>query len=55
MLILSILTMGKVLQDQKGNYLEGRLRLNLSISIAISAFYYPSTDVEAGDSVVKSP
>ncbi|OAA80826.1 Ca2+/H+ antiporter [Akanthomyces lecanii RCEF 1005] len=48
MLILSILTVGKVLQDQKSNYLEGTLLLILYISIAVSAFYYPFTGVEGG-------
>ncbi|OAA69042.1 Ca2+/H+ antiporter [Cordyceps fumosorosea ARSEF 2679] len=43
MLILSILTVGKVLQDQKSNYLEGMLLLILYLSIAVSAFYYPFT------------
>ncbi|KAM3511682.1 hypothetical protein MY11210_004699 [Beauveria gryllotalpidicola] len=55
MLILSILTVGKVLQDQKSNYLEGTLLLILYISIAVSAFYYPFTGVEAGESDARSP
>ncbi|TQV96576.1 Ca2+/H+ antiporter [Cordyceps javanica] len=49
MLILSILTVGKVLQDQKSNYLEGTLLLTLYLSIAVSAFYYPFTGVAGGE------
>lgn len=45
MLILSILTVGKFLQDQKSNYLEGTLLVILYISIAASAYYYPFTGV----------
>ncbi|KAK3192556.1 hypothetical protein K4F52_001355 [Lecanicillium sp. MT-2017a] len=45
MLILSILTVGKFLQDQKSNYLEGTLLVILYISIAVSAYYYPFTGV----------
>ncbi|KAJ6784984.1 hypothetical protein PWT90_08130 [Aphanocladium album] len=55
MLILSILTVGKVLQDQKSNYLEGTLLLILYISIAVSAFYYPFTGVEGGVEVGGEP
>lgn len=46
MLILSILTVGKVLQDQKSNYLEGTLLIILYVSIAVSAYYYPFTGVD---------
>lgn len=48
MLILSILTVGKVLQDQKSNYLEGTLLIILYVSIAVSAYYYPFTGVHEG-------
>lgn len=54
MLILSILTVGKVLQDQKSNYLEGTLLLILYLSIAVSAFYYPFTGAGAGGAGGKS-
>ncbi|ATY59936.1 Ca2+ H+ antiporter [Cordyceps militaris] len=49
MLILSILTVGKVLQDQKSNYLEGALLLILYLSIAVSAFHYPFTGIHGGE------
>lgn len=49
MLILSILTVGKVLQDQKSNYLEGTLLIILYVSIAVSAYYYPFTGVHVGE------
>ncbi|KAK5998194.1 Vacuolar calcium ion transporter [Cladobotryum mycophilum] len=41
MLILSILTVGRFLQDQKSNYLEGSLLVILYVAIAVSAYYYP--------------
>lgn len=41
MLILAILTVGRFLQDQKSNYLEGFLLVILYIAIAVSAYYYP--------------
>jgi Ca2+:H+ antiporter len=40
MLILAILTVGRFLQDQKSNYLEGSLLVLLYAAIAVSAFYY---------------
>lgn len=42
MLILSILTVGRFLQDQKSNYLEGSLLVILYIAIAVSAWYTPN-------------
>lgn len=42
MLIFAILTVGRFLQDQKSNYLEGFLLVILYIAIAVSAFYYPN-------------
>ncbi|KOS21640.1 Vacuolar calcium ion transporter [Escovopsis weberi] len=42
MLILSILTVGRFLQDQKSNYLEGSLLVILYVAIAVSAFYFPN-------------
>lgn len=42
MLILSILTVGRFLQDQKSNYLEGFLLVTLYIAIAVSAWHYPN-------------
>jgi Ca2+:H+ antiporter len=42
MLILSILTVGRFLQDGKSNYLEGLLLILLYIAIAVSAWYYPN-------------
>ncbi|KAF7560774.1 hypothetical protein G7046_g3372 [Stylonectria norvegica] len=44
MLILAILTVGRFLQDQKSNYLEGFLLVVLYIAIAVSAFYYPNPE-----------
>ncbi|KAG5662314.1 hypothetical protein KAF25_004732 [Fusarium avenaceum] len=41
MLILAILTVGRFLQDQKSNYLEGFLLIILYVAIAVAAFYYP--------------
>ncbi|KPM34732.1 hypothetical protein AK830_g11840 [Neonectria ditissima] len=41
MLILAILTVGRFLQDQKSNYLEGFLLLILYFAIAVAAWYYP--------------
>lgn len=46
MLFLSILTVGRFLQDQKSNYLEGFLLVTLYVAIAVSAYHYP--DPEAG-------
>lgn len=42
MLILSIITVGRFLQDQKSNYLEGFLMIILYIAIAVAAWYYPN-------------
>lgn len=42
MLILSILTVGRFLQDQKSNYLEGFLLVALYVAIAAAAYYYPN-------------
>ncbi|KAF4952389.1 hypothetical protein FGADI_6821 [Fusarium gaditjirri] len=42
MLILAILTVGRFLQDQKSNYLEGFLLIILYIAIAVAAYYYPN-------------
>ncbi|RSL95875.1 hypothetical protein CEP52_011824 [Fusarium oligoseptatum] len=41
MLILGILTVGRFLQDQKSNYLEGFLLMILYVAIAAGAWYYP--------------
>lgn len=42
MLILAILTVGRFLQDQKSNYLEGFLLAVLYVAIAVSAYYTPN-------------
>ncbi|KAI7758694.1 hypothetical protein LZL87_007085 [Fusarium oxysporum] len=42
MLILAILTVGRFLQDQKSNYLEGFLLIILYVAIAVAAYYYPN-------------
>lgn len=42
MLILAILTVGRFLQDQKSNYLEGFLLVILYVAIAVSAYYTPN-------------
>ncbi|KZL72349.1 Ca2+ transporter (calcium/proton exchanger) [Colletotrichum tofieldiae] len=42
MLILSILTVGNFLRDQKSNYLEGFLCVIVYLAIAVAAFYYPN-------------
>ncbi|KAF4983501.1 hypothetical protein FDECE_17293 [Fusarium decemcellulare] len=41
LLILAILTVGRFLQDQKSNYLEGFLLIILYVAIAVAAYYYP--------------
>lgn len=41
-LILSILVVGRFLQDHKSNYLEGFLLVTLYTAIAVSAYYYPN-------------
>lgn len=46
MLILAILTVGRFLQDQKSNYLEGSLLVILYLAIAVSAFYNPFSGME---------
>jgi len=46
MLILAILTVGRFLQDQKSNYLEGFLLVILYVAIAVSAYYYPDPESE---------
>lgn len=43
-LILAILTVGRFLQDQKSNYLEGFLLLILYFAIAVAAWYYPNPE-----------
>lgn len=48
MLILAILTVGRFLQDQKSNYLEGVLLVVLYIAIAVAAFHYPDPPHEEG-------
>jgi Ca2+:H+ antiporter len=42
MLILSILTVGRFLQDQKSNYLEGSLLVILYIAVAVAAYHTPN-------------
>lgn len=49
MLILAILTVGRFLQDQKSNYLEGFLLVILYVAIAVSAFYYPNPGHEGAE------
>ncbi|KAM0354083.1 hypothetical protein ACHAPU_001118 [Fusarium lateritium] len=49
MLILAILTVGRFLQDQKSNYLEGFLLIILYIAIAAAAFYYPNPTGHGGE------
>ncbi|KFA73634.1 hypothetical protein S40288_02593 [Stachybotrys chartarum IBT 40288] len=44
MLILAILTVGRFLQDQKSNYLEGFLLIVLYVAIAIAAWYFPNPE-----------
>lgn len=41
-LIVSIITVGNFLRDQKSNYLEGFLCVIVYIAIAVAAFYYPN-------------
>jgi Ca2+:H+ antiporter len=43
MLILTIITVGQFLRDQKSNYLEGALCVTVYVAIAVAAFYYPKT------------
>ncbi|KAH7137115.1 hypothetical protein B0J13DRAFT_586576 [Dactylonectria estremocensis] len=45
MLVLAILTVGRFLQDQKSNYLEGFLLLILYFAIAVAAWYYPNPEL----------
>ena len=42
MLVLAILTVGRFLQDQKSNYLEGSLLVILYVAVAVSAWYIPN-------------
>ncbi|KAK4165238.1 hypothetical protein QBC43DRAFT_36059 [Cladorrhinum sp. PSN259] len=42
MLLLSILTVGNFLRDQKSNYLEGALCVIVYVGIAVAALYYPN-------------
>ncbi|WDK11780.1 Ca2+ transporter (calcium/proton exchanger) [Colletotrichum graminicola] len=44
MLLLSILTVGNFLRDQKSNYLEGFLCVIVYLAIAVAAFYYPNPE-----------
>lgn len=46
MLILSIMIVGRFLQDQKSNYLEGWLMVALYVAIAVSAWHYPNPQSE---------
>lgn len=46
MLIVAILTVGRFLQDQKSNYLEGSLLVILYLAVAVSAFYNPFSGME---------
>ncbi|KKA29303.1 hypothetical protein TD95_002379 [Thielaviopsis punctulata] len=48
MLLLSIITVGGFLRDQKSNYLEGILCITLYISIAMAAFFYPNLHATEG-------
>ncbi|KAK3991318.1 hypothetical protein QBC44DRAFT_52187 [Cladorrhinum sp. PSN332] len=48
MLLLSILTVGNFLRDQKSNYLEGALCVIVYVGIAVAALYYPNP-VHGGD------
>ncbi|KAH6658914.1 Sodium/calcium exchanger protein-domain-containing protein [Truncatella angustata] len=41
MLLLSIITVGNFLRDQKSNYLEGFLCVAVYVAIAVAAFYNP--------------
>lgn len=43
-LILSILTAGRFLQDNKSNYLEGFLLIIVYVAFAVSAWYFPNPD-----------
>ncbi|OTB03282.1 hypothetical protein M426DRAFT_321846 [Hypoxylon sp. CI-4A] len=47
MLILSIITVGNFLRDQKSDYLEGFLCVMVYVAIAVAAFYFPNPH-EAG-------
>ncbi|KAI1386240.1 Sodium/calcium exchanger protein-domain-containing protein [Hypoxylon trugodes] len=48
MLILSIITVGNFLRDQKSDYLEGFLCVIVYIAIAVAAFYFPNPHEAAG-------
>ena len=49
MLILAIVTVGRFLQDQKSNYLEGVLLVILYVAVAVAAFHYPDPPHEGGE------
>jgi len=51
LLILSILVVGRFLQDGASNYLEGSLLVLVYIIIAITTWYYPNSDETATNSV----
>ena len=48
MLLLSILTVGRFLQDQKSNYFEGFLLVITYVAVAVAAFYIPDPAHAAG-------
>lgn len=45
MLVLATLAVGRFLQDQKSNYLEGFLLVILYLAIAVSAYHSPNPDL----------
>jgi Ca2+:H+ antiporter len=47
-LILAIIVVGNFLRDGKSNYLEGALCVLVYIIIALSAFYYPNSGTDEG-------
>ncbi|KAF5974428.1 Ca2+:H+ antiporter [Fusarium coicis] len=54
MLILAILTVGRFLQDQKSNYLEGFLLIILYVAIAVAAYYYPNPTGHGAEGAAES-
>lgn len=42
-LLLTIVTVGQFLRDQKSNYLEGVLCVTVYVAVAVAAFYFPNT------------
>lgn len=54
MLMFSILTVGRFLQDQKSNYLEGSLLVILYVAVAVTAYHTPNP-VHAGKGEHKHP